>query len=346
MLCQMKSFFPIALFLFFLLGSCSDEPDPPAPISSFSVEPLSAYVDEVITFTNMSQHAQSYAWDFGDGSATFEEHPSHIYTTGGNFSVTLTATGDGGVHATTQLVVISFLPPVASFTYDPEELYVGEVITFQNTSLEAISYIWDFGDGTISNIEHPTHTFEDAGTYIVELTAMGEGGVNTVAHELTLQVPINIFPGQGVMGIDLGDSYLNMQGALGDPDIISLVLLSQGFAVYAADYRDLGITFYLVSSGNLRTTDPVALIWIYPPFKGQSSQGISLRSTLTDIVAVYGEADDITESNQYQYDIGIAFDVELASETIEGIWVNLPENESGRSMLWLRPDDIKESNVR
>ena len=44
-----------------------------------------------VEFFNMSENADSYLWDFGDGSTSTEEHPIHIYTKGGSFTVSLTA---------------------------------------------------------------------------------------------------------------------------------------------------------------------------------------------------------------------------------------------------------------
>jgi len=45
----------------------------------------------VIQFLNNSSNATGYTWDFGDGSTSQETNPSHLYTTGGDFVVTLTA---------------------------------------------------------------------------------------------------------------------------------------------------------------------------------------------------------------------------------------------------------------
>ncbi|MFB0923945.1 MAG: PKD domain-containing protein, partial [Vicingaceae bacterium] len=41
---------------------------------------------------NLSNFSSSYTWDFGDGNSSSEEHPQHIYTTEGNYDITLIAT--------------------------------------------------------------------------------------------------------------------------------------------------------------------------------------------------------------------------------------------------------------
>lgn len=48
-------------------------------------------VPAIINFTNTSSNAVTYTWSFGDGNSSFIEHPSHTYTTNGEYTVLLTA---------------------------------------------------------------------------------------------------------------------------------------------------------------------------------------------------------------------------------------------------------------
>ena len=50
----------------------------------------------VVTFTNMSKNADSYTWEFGDGQTSTEANPVHTYAENGDYSVVLTAKGEGG----------------------------------------------------------------------------------------------------------------------------------------------------------------------------------------------------------------------------------------------------------
>jgi PKD repeat protein len=79
------------------LSSCEDEPVPD-PIASFQYE-ISADDFLEVVFTNYSQNAESYSWDFGDGENSTEENPTHAYTAAGNYTVILTATNADGVNA-------------------------------------------------------------------------------------------------------------------------------------------------------------------------------------------------------------------------------------------------------
>lgn len=69
-----------------LLTSCA-----PEPVADFKME-VSGEVSPVnIAFTNSSENAESYFWDFGDGQTSNEENPTHTYEYWGVFNITLTA---------------------------------------------------------------------------------------------------------------------------------------------------------------------------------------------------------------------------------------------------------------
>jgi PKD repeat protein len=72
-----------------------------------------------ITFTNLSANATSYLWDFGDGTTSTTENPTHVYSNLGVFNVTLTA--DGGVcgnalHTESSYIVVGAEPPAVHDT--------------------------------------------------------------------------------------------------------------------------------------------------------------------------------------------------------------------------------------
>ncbi len=93
----MQIFLLMATFAFFALASCSKDDDPVEdPIASFQYEISEDNFLEVI-FTNFSQNAVSYSWDFGDGNSSTEENPTHIYDEADTYEVILTATNADGV---------------------------------------------------------------------------------------------------------------------------------------------------------------------------------------------------------------------------------------------------------
>lgn len=82
-------------------------------------------------------------------------------------------------------------PPVADFTVevsgDPE---VGKEIHFINTSKNAVSFDWNFGDGYGSDQESPVYTYNSTGSYKVTLTATGENGDKSEASvDIDILIP-------------------------------------------------------------------------------------------------------------------------------------------------------------
>ena len=72
-----------------------------------------------------------------------------------------------GVDTSSTVSINVLATPVASFTYNNYD----PMFEFINTSTNATSYSWEFGDGATSTLESPVHTYNSANTYNVILTA-------------------------------------------------------------------------------------------------------------------------------------------------------------------------------
>jgi PKD repeat protein len=82
-----------ALFVFAsFLGCQKDDDGAKAPVADFVAAASGDYSLEV-EFRNTSLYAVAYVWDFGDHTTSTEETPTHAYTQGGNYTITLIATG-------------------------------------------------------------------------------------------------------------------------------------------------------------------------------------------------------------------------------------------------------------
>ena len=91
----------LAFLTILILSSCKKEP---AANFSFSG---SAKVGETIQFANLSKNSDSYNWNFGDGSTSIENSPSHSYAKPGNYNVTLDAKGRGGSSSISKSIKIT-----------------------------------------------------------------------------------------------------------------------------------------------------------------------------------------------------------------------------------------------
>jgi len=119
----------------------------------------------------------TYMWNTTGGNIvsggttnTATINQSGIYT----LLVTDTSTG---CSETDTVTVQDIPPPVASFTTSPDPAtgIVPLTITFTNTSTNANSVLWTFGDGTSSTLDNPTHVFNGTGSYPVMLYVSYDG---------------------------------------------------------------------------------------------------------------------------------------------------------------------------
>ncbi len=129
----------------------------------------------------------AWAWNFGDGTTSTAQSPTHTYASPGNYTVSLTVTDSGNstIGPVTQ-VVTALAPPVASFTKVIANLTVALADTSTASNGKTIAgWSWNFGDGTAgSTVKNPTHTYAVAGTYIITLTVTDSGGlVSAVANQ-------------------------------------------------------------------------------------------------------------------------------------------------------------------
>lgn len=65
----------------------------------------------------------------------------------------------------------------------------GPVATFANNSSQTISWQWDMGDGSVSTLQNPSHTYAAAGTYMVCLIAGNGCGADTLCQPLSITCP-------------------------------------------------------------------------------------------------------------------------------------------------------------
>ncbi|MDG6229858.1 MAG: PKD domain-containing protein, partial [Candidatus Thermoplasmatota archaeon] len=111
----------------------------------------------------------------------------------GTYTVTLIVTDDeGGTGSISKDVAISSgpvpnEPPLADYTYTREDLTVS--FTDQSTDPDGtlIGWSWVFGDGYMSTQKHPSHTYDEEGTYTVSLTVTdNDADTDTIVKTITV----------------------------------------------------------------------------------------------------------------------------------------------------------------
>ena len=138
-----------------------------------------------INFTNQSTGATSYNWNFGDASTSTSQNPSHNYSSSGNYLVTLVSTSSSGCTDTTAQIVTLLPVPNASFVPIVDTCALSAA--FFNSSSNAVSYLWNFGDLSTSTTLNPFHTYTQFGTYTITLIVTNASGCSdTTTQNITL----------------------------------------------------------------------------------------------------------------------------------------------------------------
>ena len=69
---------------------------PELPIADFSANITSGYAPLSVQFTDLSENATEWDWDFGDEATSIEQNPVHTYSAAGNYTVNLTVSNSNG----------------------------------------------------------------------------------------------------------------------------------------------------------------------------------------------------------------------------------------------------------
>lgn len=129
-----------------------------------------------VQFTNMSSGATSYLWEFGNGQFSTQLNPTHIFNIPGYHSVTLTVSNDGCQNVYSVPNIVNYAPLTANFGYVQSSDCYPITVTLTDSSVNAISWNWNFGDGTTSTLQNPVHTFTSKPLGPITLAVTSQSG--------------------------------------------------------------------------------------------------------------------------------------------------------------------------
>ena len=202
----------------------SEKPVPVIPVADFSANVTEGYAPLSVQFNDSSENATSVNWEFGDKSNSGDRNPVHEFTTPGIYTVNLTATNENGTDSKLATITVSEKPvsviPVADFSANVTEGYAPLSVQFNDSSENATSVNWDFGDGSNSGDRNPVHEFTTPGIYTVNLTATNENGTDSKLATITVSekpVPVipvadfsaNVTEGSAPLSVQFNDSSEN-----------------------------------------------------------------------------------------------------------------------------------------
>lgn len=197
------------LFFLFLILGCEKE-DEKRPIACFDVDAKVVKENQTVVFTNCSEHATAYYWEFGDESTSVQYHATHAYKTPGEYLVSLTVfKGERSDRKQVTITVEEDPSPIACFTVASANVLVGQEVHFQNCSEKADTYTWDFGDGNTSIEESPVHIYTEPGVKVVVLTVENAYGQDSMSMMIDVA-------GADVLFFDGFEDYEDFSLSFGD----------------------------------------------------------------------------------------------------------------------------------
>ena len=168
------------------------------PVASFSYNstnsPWIQFYDE--SSNQIYNTPDTWLWEFNNnGNTSTITDPNYLFTENGVYNVCMSSSNQYGSDMyCTQVLIDTYIPPIADFIFDTID---SPNVHFFDASTDSVinaatSWFWDFGDGTSSIQQNPSHAFGENGTYIVCLIASNLEGSDTICD--TLSVNIYSFP--------------------------------------------------------------------------------------------------------------------------------------------------------
>ncbi|MCZ2357759.1 MAG: PKD domain-containing protein [Bacteroidia bacterium] len=156
----------------------------PASVANFTYSQIPC--SYTINFTNQTQNATTYLWNFGDGTQDSVLSPTHTFPGGGTYAVQLISEKD--IYCADTFSLSITLPEIPQARFRPVAQKCDLNVYFDNTSSAANQFLWDFGDGTTSNLSAVFHQYSSSGIYTVQLIASQS---NACPDTTTLAVEIS-----------------------------------------------------------------------------------------------------------------------------------------------------------
>ncbi|NVK07721.1 MAG: PKD domain-containing protein [Tenacibaculum sp.] len=308
-------------------------------------------IGNVVTFTDNSSSPNgaivSWEWDFGDGTTSTEQNPTHSYADLGNFTISLKVTD---VIGETNFITKSFnvQSPKARFVANPTRgQATPHTVFFTDESTLPDRWFWEFGDGSTSTAQNPIHSYTAAGDYTVNLTVKDtiNGCTDTAPPRLIkIVIPTAQFSVDDTLGCGPFTVNFTDESTIEGNDTVGEWLWNFGDGNTSTKqnpthtYESVGVynvslTIKTAITGFTRTETKANLIQVIgltPDFSSDVTTGCTpLTVSFTDNTVFYGPSSDWfwdfgdgTTSNatspKHTYTTAGVFDVSLTVTDIDG----------------------------
>jgi len=172
------------------------------PVADLSISSTDGCYPLDVTFLNQSSGSESYSWVYGTGEVGNTSETEHTHTfynlnnTSVSYEVTLNAFSSNGCQSSDN-IFIEVQPQLTADFDSPSEACSPFLVQFENNSSGALSYQWNFNDGSdIETVIHPSHIFENNTEEIIEyevtLTIESYAGCTDTHTEIITVYPVPV----------------------------------------------------------------------------------------------------------------------------------------------------------
>ena len=160
-----------------------------------------------VQFEDISTHSEcttitNWQWDFGDGNGSTAQNPAHTYAASGTYTVCLSVTGTLADGTTCEddtcydITVECDDPCICDVQADFRYSINGCFVQFDDISIlspcsQSFQWEWDFGDGNMSNLQNPSHTYAASGSYTVCFTVWATDGQTICKSTICYKIVVN-----------------------------------------------------------------------------------------------------------------------------------------------------------
>lgn len=254
----------------------------PSPPINFNSDTIAGCQPLTVQFNESSPNEnQTYFWNLNSNTSvtSLSKFPKYTYKEVGEYDISLTVKSVNGCESklTKEKMITVYEKPKADFIADPETAsIVISNIYFDNRSINAIKYSWDFGDNNFSDEINPTHTFSEVNEYLVELIVESEEGCkDTTNSKIIIKDEYTFFAPTAFV---LGDGEINntffVCGSGINPNNFKLIIYDRWGEIvfetneYDAEFPKLNGWDGKIKGNNYGTSGVYTWIAIYKDTKG------------------------------------------------------------------------------
>lgn len=170
----------------------------PLPSTNFTL-PVSSTCDYPFQLqpVGVSQTFANYEWSISQEVISTSSNPNFVFDSPGEYHISLAAENEYGCSGQSSQEFSIYEGAVAAFTSSATSGCLDLNVNFYNASENAVSYFWEFGDGSISTLAAPQHLYDEQGVFDVKLIVYSQQGCTDTLYQYnyieTYELPVADF---------------------------------------------------------------------------------------------------------------------------------------------------------